>query len=175
MIAVKFDKEKLDRTLRKLDRFKKSTKKRILRKAVRAAGRVGVKSAKSNAPRNSGLSKRALTQRVTTRKNGVVLSIVGANRKTQGNVKLKRRWSDKEVFHKPSKTNHLINEGTKPHLITLPNGGTFLHPGMRPLRFMNRSAALAEREAVNRFVDKSVVEIIKQGGSDNPSEYDDGN
>ena len=52
------------------------------------------------------------------------------------------------VIHKPSKTAHLVEGGTKPHVITFKNGRKLRHPGTSPRPWLrparDEHAALAE-------------------------------
>lgn len=175
MLVVTLDKAKLQRVMQKLAGFKRSVRKRILKKAVRAAGRVGVKAAKAMSVKNSGVTRRGMTQRVISKKTGTAIAIIGSKRQPVQMVKMKNRWSQQPVRHKASKTNHLVNDGVKPHYIQLPNGGLILHSGIQPRRYMQKAAALASTEASNAFFSKSMVEMMAQAAKDIPNETDDGN
>jgi HK97 gp10 family phage protein len=93
--------KELERRLKKLG---DKVHRRVTRQAVNAAATPVVKAAKANAPKQSGLLKKAMGKKVATfKKTQAVAAIVGAKKSVQGEVDGKPR--------KPSRYAHLVEKG----------------------------------------------------------------
>ena len=155
--AVQMSLQGLDRTLKKLQGLRRSVQRRILRKGIRSACMVGARRGKSQVPRGeSGLLKKSLSYKVAKSKPSVysATGVIGPR------VGLKR-WIKGRGTVDPVRYGHLVEGGTKPHVIRssaqLPfsvapvqavkrlafrKGGRLIvvsqvqHPGSRAQRFM---------------------------------------
>ena len=76
-IAINWDSKDFDGMIRTLERFEKKVRNKVLRGAVRETGDIFVKELKSSAPKDSGLLRRSMKQKVRTKKN-YIYSIFGA-------------------------------------------------------------------------------------------------
>ena len=90
--------------------------KNSLRKAVNLGANPVVAQVKARAPKESGALKRSAAKKIKTyadRKGGAVIAIIGANKRTVGTWKRRKRV--------PHKYSHLVDQGTRhsraqPHL-----------------------------------------------------------
>ncbi len=141
--------------------------RRVLRKAVRAGAAPQVKEAKRNAPRRTGLLKRAITNKVKQYRRGAyVLAVIGVNRRR------------KDAQGRDAWYSHLLEGGARPHAIpTRRRAGKLLryevggvavyrhrvhHPGTRATRFLERSYRAKKQESLARFRSKFVVEVVAE-------------
>lgn len=126
------------RLLDRLERLKLATQKRILRPAVTAAARPIRQAAKANVPVQLGLLKRSLIVKTITYPQTAV-AIVGPQTKLNAT---RVNLFGRTVLTRPTKYAHLVEGGTRPHLIRLGRGGKvqWMHPGTPPRRFLQRAA-----------------------------------
>lgn len=170
----------VDATMKKLDRFSGSVRRKIIRKAVRVGGKVHLDTAKQMAPRGTtGLFRRSMRQVVRSyAKKGVFISIVGQQKD--------KHFSDKAKAVAARKTGglsggisgtgrvvpiHLVDQPTKPHRILsnsasekpmafLAGGSvrfarTVDHPGTAGHRFMERAESSSRQRARAAFTEEA--------------------
>lgn len=134
----------------------------VVVKATRAGAAPIVKAAKRGSPRRKGHMKKSITQKLKRyRGNAKVLSIIGPR---------DQKLADGA---NPGKYTHLVEGGTKPHVIRArhpfrrlmfqgDDGPVFRrsvrHPGSQALRFLARAVSGTKIEAAARFADKMRVE-----------------
>lgn len=107
----------LPETVRRLQELPGKIAKRCLSKAARAGGAPLVKAVKRQWPQATGLSKRALTQKVKSYQDGrVVISIVGQQKDVRARKKL-RKGRGGISGRGDVVPIHLIENPTKPHRI----------------------------------------------------------
>lgn len=149
--------EGLGAALLKTGRLSKRIKNDALRKGMRAAGAVFSKALKVVAPRETGLLKRSMTHKVKTYRKSIV-AISGA-----------RRRKDPKTGRNAANYLHLVEGGTKPHVI--PNvtlrdksgrvlfSGTVRHPGARANRFVDRTQR-QNKAAAAKALSAKVAEAV---------------
>lgn len=178
-VAVRFELRGVQECLQKLSGLKNSVQRRILRKAVRAACVVGARGGKRYVPRETGLLRKSLKYKVAKAKPGVfrALGIVGPE-------------SKKVNGRNAAKYAHLLEGGTKPHMI---QGNPLLafdvkrrrrwnkivatkvnHPGTKPTRFMQKIQVTGQHSMSMAFRGKMNAELLKEAAKARPSEVDDG-
>lgn len=161
----------LQTTLAALRQFPPAVQKRVLPKAVRAAGAPYTKAARQLAPKTNRLLSRSLSL-VLRRYKGNVLAIIGQQ---IGKVpKVKRLKSTGGIsgagFPAPI---HLVESKVKRHEITgrllrFTTGGTIvhakrvLHPGHPGEQFIRRAAAQSHGKSNRAFEKKAADEIEKE-------------
>lgn len=152
--------------LRALDKLGKNVAKKVLGKAVRAAGKPVLKAAKSKVPRRTGSLSRALMTKVKRYKNGNIVAVIGP-RKGQKSYKATKR---KEARTEDAFYGHMVEEGVQPHDIfprskrgaLIIDGyiyGRVRHPGMRGSHFLERSFNNRQTTAKRAFMVKAWREI----------------
>jgi HK97 gp10 family phage protein len=110
--------------LRQLDRLKRGTRNKILRRAVSKASRIVLKAAKANCPQDTGALKRSLDIKLATYENGVV-GVIGPSmavvkdRKTGQMVQTRLgKWlAQNNLANRPEYYAHLVEFGTRPHSV----------------------------------------------------------
>lgn len=147
----------LSECIAKLGHIDKRIQRSVTRKAVNAGGRELVKTTKANAPRDTGLLRRKITQRIKTYRRKV-LAVIGA-----------RKFKDAKTGRNAANYAHLVEDGARPHRIAF---GVFVgsdgerkarrieHPGARATHFMRRSARQATPAAVRRFKTKFLSDLL---------------
>lgn len=159
-----------------LEALDKSFARRIIRKGVRKGIQIGAKMAKPYAPKKSGTLRKSIGSKVSKAKGGTrVAGVVGA------------RYGFEKNGQDPTKYQHLVNRGTKPHSIAPKTkkvmafraGGrtlfsqTSTHPGTRPNAFLTR-AYNASRSAVQSTVMNTIrAEIAIQQAKARPNQNDE--
>ncbi len=169
-------------TLRKFRALQKRGARRAMNKAVRAGSAPQVKESKRTAPRESGLLKKRITQKVKSYRRGqMVLAVIGA-----------RSVKDPATGRNPAKYVHLVNEGHKARKIVPrqgkkrmkffgPGGGrkrnkttgryentgllvraAVNHPGFAGTQFMQKSYRAKKAESLSRFNSKFYVEVVAE-------------
>lgn len=137
------------------------TGRRVMRKAVNAAGTPVVKAVRSLAPRGrTRLLKRSITKRLKSEfQRGAVEVRIGARSRPSpdGN---------------PSRYFHLVDQGARPHVIrgrlVIPtSGGNIVrrqaqHPGVRGRRILDRALARSRHAATEAFRKKADQEYIRE-------------
>lgn len=76
-LSIKWDQPSFDGMVRKLERFDRRVRNKVIRETVREAGDIFVKELKSSTPKQTGLLKRNIKQKVKTKRN-YIYSIFGA-------------------------------------------------------------------------------------------------
>lgn len=154
--------------LRKFRALEKKGARRAVRKAVRAGAAPEVKEAKRNAPRETGLLKKAIGLKFKSYRGGqFVLAVIGAKSR-----------KDATTGRNPVKYVHLVDGGTKAHRIprasrkvilkwTDESGDAFyspivFHPGTKPTQFMLRSFRNTRALQLRMFRSKFAVEVIAE-------------
>lgn len=147
---------------RKLTRLKSSVQKKVTRSAVSAAIRPVRMAAKSQAPKETGQLKKALTVKVKTYKSGNVFGMVSV-----------KNEKDAATGRRPSKYLHLVALGTKIHTISTRKkkilvgqrtakegpirtvyGVTVKHPGSKKDDFLTPALESKATEALAKFANK---------------------
>lgn len=153
-----------EETQRQIDKFDRKIRTRVVKKAVRAGGREGVKATRK-AVRTSevggGLAK-AINQRVRQYR-GAAVSVIGA--KNVKNAKTGTNYL---------KIAHLVDRGTRPH--TIPRGAidgiprqNIQHPGARAKPFMEPGFHAAQKPASERFITTLVNESTSEAAEGDES------
>lgn len=138
--------------LKRLDVLEPKLRRRVLRTAVSKASRLVLREAKSLAPVRTGALRRALAFKVKTYRSGVVVGVVGVDRKVvfQGRDRFGR-----PVKIWPVKYAHLVNSGAKPHPVPWGRKPLFrkrplvMHPGAPATRFFDRAVETTASPAVD--------------------------
>lgn len=165
----------------KLETYRVSMRKRMLRKAVRAGSAEIRKTMKAYAPVGvTGALKKSLTNIVAKSKpnSDKILGVIGPRRKfTKDGAK-------------PAKYAHLVEGGTAPHRIMPKLGKPLLrlvvngrvryvtsvnHGGAKPRRFISNTAATSANAARMRFESKLRFEVVNQALKKRAETFDDGN
>lgn len=136
--------------------------RRVLRPAMAAEGRRVAKHARSYVPVRHGLLKKSMGSKVKTYvQSGAVVAIVGPR------SDFKQVIAGKPV--KPSKYAHLVEFGTRAHLIprrsnvaTRKTYGGQMHPGAKAQKPLTRGYKSGLEGAGPRMADRMAVEIEKQ-------------
>jgi len=170
-----------DRAVAVLNGLERKTQKRILPKAVRAAGAPFLKAARRFCPKGNRLLSRSLAL-VMRRYSGSVLVVIGqekTKRFDKAKTKIKRRGG---ISGRGELTPlHLVEEDVKPHAVR-PRSAKWLrakrlvfqvggktiyttevqHPGRRGDHFVRAAAVASEAEGVRQFTDKLATEVMKE-------------
>ena len=181
--SVKFDDTK--QVMAKLASLRRSVGNRIMRKAVRASTREMAKMAKAYAPRGpTGLLKRSQTNKLAKQRGTrTVAGVVGSNAKTQDtkaafvkSILPQRAGGGGIKVAKPSKYDHLVELGTKPHMIPFKKGGDAVisHPGSQGKHYLQRSAITSSFAAARAFNDKAKAGLLAEAVKQRANEVDDG-
>jgi len=162
-----------------LNGLERKTQKRILPKAVRAAGAPFLKAARRRAPKANRLLSRSLAL-VMRRYSGSVLVVIGqekTKRFDKAKTKIKRTGG---ISGRGELTPlHLVEEDVKPHAIrpraarrlVFQAGGKTVyatevhHPGRRGDHFVRAAAAASEAEGVRQFGVKLTLEVMKEAAA----------
>jgi HK97 gp10 family phage protein len=190
--GIKLDTKTLDRDVRnllkKLDRIAgtgskgRREAKGIMRKAIRAGAAPMRKSIKSAVPVNTGVLKKSMFVKVKQYPSGVSVGIIGPrvrgkNGKTaSGTVAVRgiKFKTELDAFYA-----HMVEKGTKPHVIKPRNGralhapllstaegsqfvGSVQHPGTRPQPFITKGLKGGSKASAAAFGKKLGDEIRKQ-------------
>lgn len=171
--------EGMEQTLRKLRTLPEKVTKRVLPKAVRAAGGPYTKAARAGAPKTNRLLSRSITL-VLRRYQGAVVAIIGQE---IGKVpKVKRLKSTGGIsgqgFPVPI---HLVDQPVKPHAIGVnpragggrgvlrfSTGGAIIyraramHPGHGGADFIDKAARSTHQAGNRAFETKAAAEIEKE-------------
>lgn len=141
-------------TIARLRALPKKIGNKVTRKAVRAGGREQAKEMRRTAPVRNKVLRKGTTQRVSSRR-GVVTSYVGV-----------RNRKDPKTGQNPIHYLHLVERGTKPHVIagtlSLPSGDVVrrvAHPGSRPAYYVAAASRNSRDRALKAHNDKMRVEI----------------
>lgn len=94
--------------IKKLKGLSTATQKKIVRPSVTKAVRVIAKDAKGRAPKDTGLLKKSIGQRVKTYRSGNISGIVGPRSGFKRTVEI----DGKAVIKNPTKYSHLVEFGT---------------------------------------------------------------
>jgi HK97 gp10 family phage protein len=152
--------------------FPADMKKKGLRAAVTTAGRVVIKAARKNMPVETGLLKKSIGQRTKVYKREEVgVSVIGP--RSDFKTKIRDTLTGKKKKRRPSKYLHLLEYGTRPHIIrdVFVGGDRFAgqqrfvpviqHPGIRPKRPLTRAwtGTLLEQQ---RVIQKTLFETMKK-------------
>jgi hypothetical protein len=144
-VAFEVDRRELAKTLANLEMLPKRRLRPAVRIAVDAASKEVLKVARATAPRKTGALKRGLiVQRVKMRQGerGVIASKVGV------------RNEKNERGDNPIKYAHLVERGTKPHII-LPRYAKVLHwNGKRQVSYIKKVKVLGGKLAVEKTRNK---------------------
>lgn len=159
---IQLDVEGVDLTTAALSGAARKIRKKVLGKAVRAGAAPYVKAVRREAPVDTRELKRNLTQKVKSYQSGArIVSIVGArNRRSPAG-------------RNPAKYLHLVEGGTKPHVIRTRTarslalgGGAFArqvnHPGTRPARLLSTKSNTERSSMINAFHRKMIDETNKE-------------
>jgi len=136
----------------KLKGFKKGKAKQYLRKGVRAAGGVILKTARPLVPKESGTYKKSLAMRVKDRRRDKVsVAVVGARQKYF------KEWKGK--IRKPSKYAHLVENGRRGSIRFSITRGPYLLGGYRGKQPISRAVRISKAKAMKAMVDKLRQEL----------------
>lgn len=148
----------LERTMRQLQSLDKRAARSAVRKAANAGGTELTREVRRLAKthRRTGALARAISKKTRSYQAGnIVVSIVGARVKKLPNGT------------NPGKYFHLVDEGTKPHIIRgiLSFGGRVVrwvrHPGTRPKHMLRRASRSAGSRARKKALAKLQQEVTK--------------
>lgn len=155
--------------LKKLNRLKGSTRKKVMRQAVAAAVRPIRSAAKSEAPVEFGVLKKRLTVKVKAYKSGNVFGMVSVSNEAK----------DEATGRRPSKYLHLVTLGTKPHEIKVKQarelvavnkktgdvrkfGPRVNHPGAKPNDFLQRAIGSQRQASLDKFSEVLRAAILRE-------------
>lgn len=148
----------LERTMRQLQALEKRAARSAVRKAANAGGTELTREVRRRAKSNqkTGALARAISKKTRSYQAGsIVVAIVGARvRKLPNGVN-------------PGKYFHLVDEGTKPHIvrgIMAFNGRVVKwvrHPGSRPKHMLRKASRSAGRRAEQKALVKLQQEVAK--------------
>lgn len=197
--AIKSELQGLETCLGKLRALPRSFQRRILRKGVRSSCQAGAKNGRGQVPRGKhGLLRKALGNKVFKHKAG---SFTAA-----GMVGIRSKPSFRRVIdgqpHDPSNYAHLVEGGTRTHIImarakkalAFKGGGrtanklqgikgrrarsivvqSVQHPGSRPQRFLQKIRVTGQHAMSNAFRRTVETELHREAAKARPSEVDDG-
>lgn len=170
--------------LQKLQAVNRSVGRRILRKGVRASVQLGAKRGKGHVPKGQhGLLRKSLGWKLMKQRPGIfkAAGMVGPRTKVFLRVINGRRVD-------PGKYGHLVEGGTKPHVINAKDGKRLAfrrggksvvvksvrHPGARRTGFLGRIRAINAHGMSTAFRNKVTHELHIQAAKAKPSEVDDG-
>lgn len=146
--AIKGRVEGLEEVLKALDAVDKKIRRKAIRQAVGAAGKIVLAAAKQKVPKNSGLLRKSLGRKVKVyRGSGVAVAIVGPRAGFRQQVS---RDGRRPVLSDPAKYAHLVEGGVGAHGYKTRAGshpGAAAHPFLRPALEDNKVAiygAMAE-------------------------------
>lgn len=136
-----------------LDAIERTAKKRaITLKAVKAGAKLVQATAKARAPRRkrSGALRQSLGIKAVKGSRGktLALAVIGAR------SKVVKRYKGKTI--KPSKYAHLVEKGTKPHMV-----GKRRHPGAKAQPFLKPALDSNKVAAGRAMLDTLAAEIDK--------------
>jgi|GEM_PF-3950158 len=153
----------LEKALRGL---KKSVRKRILGKAVRAGAKPALKRARADAPSQTGSLKRSLFTKVKRYKNGNVVAVIGPRwgKKTYKATKRKEARTEDAYYA------WMVERGSAPHQIDPINAEALMIPGYgfyagaypggkRQTRFLERSFKMTKKNVESEFMKKAWAEV----------------
>lgn len=152
----------IERTEFVLHTLRTRVQRKVLRKSVNAGATPIVKAARKGAPRRRGHLRQAMFKKVKTyARSGSVFAFVGAR---------DRRMTDGA---NPSKYLHLVEGGTRPHLIPGPlsfrtKAGVptvvtnVQHPGSRGQHFLRRAGDSTRQAATAATLAKMTVETDRE-------------
>lgn len=163
MISVKL--EGVPQAIEKLKGIRDSTQRQILRAGIMAACQFGAKHGKGYVPvGKTKMLRKAMGYKVLRNRSGQIKSagIVGARNMPRNGVN-------------PAKYAHLVDEGTKPHVINpkrarrlaFHSGGRLRvvpgvrHPGSRAQHFMRRILSSGQSGMSSAFTNRVEVELHK--------------
>lgn len=164
--------EGLGEALRALDSLANAARNRIVRQAVTAGARVIARKAKALAPRELGLLKKSIGQKVKVYRNtGTAAAVIGPRhgfRKPA--VRKKGKWRPAAVHPggeaDPAFYAHLVELGTAPHRV-----GGRRHPGASAKPFLAPAATgqagvirAAMVDAIARGLAKWLASVRAKGG-----------
>lgn len=197
--AVQFELQGLATCLEKLRALKRSVQRRILRKGVRSACTAGAKNGKGQVPRGkNGLLRKALGQKT--------FRVKASTFTAAGMVGIRSKPSFRRVIdgqpHDPSNYAHLVEGGTRTHIIiakakkalAFKGGGrvanklqgikgrrarsvivqSVQHPGARPQRFLQKIRVTGQHAMSTAFRRTVETELHREAAKARPSEVDDG-
>lgn len=145
----------LDAVLRRLDDLPKKLRNKHLKKAITAAARTILQAAKARCPRDLGILRKSLGQKVKVyRHSGAVLAVVGARKGFRlPAIRKKGKWAPAAVqpsgFADPTKYLHLVELGTT---------------RSREVRFL-RDALRSATPSVGAKVREAVEAALADGGA----------
>lgn len=146
--------------------------RRIVPKASKQATSSVLRTAKTLAPKESGLLIRSLGQKQKLyRRSGVFVTIVGPRTGFKQQVEVEDRFGNvKKIFRNPVKYAHLVEKGTRPHSL-VPKSGLKNqikrriqgknHPGSKAKEFMSRSYDANKQTVVQVYRSVIAAEIGK--------------
>lgn len=155
---------------------KDSATYRVLSAGTRAYASVVNKSVKRTIASDTGLLKRSIgvkhIPKGRIKRRHFALSIVGGRKGFKTVFRRDFQWSARSWPQDPSKYAHLVNDGTKPHVITRRTRGgrtvTVKHPGTTGQRFLERALAASSvsgQAAMTAAVDKALArEAVREAG-----------
>lgn len=165
----------LETTLAKLRTLPEKVTKRVLPKAIRAAGGPYTKAARALAPKTNRLLSRSMGLVIRRYKGGAVVAIIGQERNKT--IKVKKLKSSGGISGKGfAAPIHLVDAPVKPHriaatgggLLRFSQGGAILyrrvtnHPGHPGANILDRAARSSRPSSQRAFEQKAAVEIEKE-------------
>lgn len=147
--------QEITRVLEELDG---KLRKKVLRKAVSAAGSLMLKRAKQLAPAETKLLRKSLGRKVKVYSSGVAVAIVGPRKGYRQQILRKKgKWRaappPPSGYADPTKYGHLVELGTQPH--TLKKRG-ISHPGSPAVGFL-RNAVQGQQQVIR----EAVANVVK--------------
>lgn len=177
-LDIKFGVQGVDEVKAALSDVRRSVAARVLKSAVTHAIKPLVPAAKAVLPSKFGTLKRSLISRVKRYTRGsatkaVVVALVGPETKFTETKRVSYSGMDEiQRVQKPSKYAHLVENGTKPHDVSIPGYGkkklgsqwspnvpSWRHPGTKPHPFLKPTAQAKQGEVARRFRDKALERI----------------
>ena len=186
-MAVEFRVVGIDRAVKQLKELDYKTRKKVMRKAVRAGIAPIVKAAKRNAPQTTGLLKRSITTKVKTYAvSGTVVGVVGQRKvkREDGRYTAAAAGGTKKLKKGRGGISgrgdvvpiHLVENAVSPHSITAIRAQALAigarmgyayvyhvnHPGHRGRHFMDAAVRQSEGQSMRAFRDKLEFEIDRE-------------
>ena len=124
-----------------LGEIKRGPRRGIMTKAMRLAVKPLPAIVKSGIPREMGLLARYISHKVKFYvRRTTAVGLVGPRADKPVVQRRASSWSPEPQRQNPAKYAHLVERGTKPHVIRRKNGGTINHPGAKAQPFLEPAA-----------------------------------
>lgn len=115
MPAINGDLTGIEEATAKLTRLKTAVGTRAVRKGLGVAAREQKRQAKARTPKQSGLLRKSLGEKIKTyRGSGTTVSIVGPRRKFGRVVKIGRGKNAEKVYRNPTRYAHIVEKRYHP-------------------------------------------------------------